>query len=82
MPKLRSAHAIVLTALVLAPSCTSLKPRDDTDDERDNPIKEVARKAEPVYLIARDRSECVVPKERFRRVHIGERVACSWYFPR
>jgi hypothetical protein len=40
--------------------------------------KRVADKQMPNRLIAEDRSECLVSKERFAQVEIGMKVLCFW----
>jgi hypothetical protein len=77
----RTANTIPLVALLLVASCTSITPRTDSD-QADAPTKQVARKADPNYLVAHDKSECVVSKERYAEVRVGDYVTCSWYFPR
>jgi hypothetical protein len=77
----RTADTIRLAALLLVAACTTISPHTDSD-QADAPTKQVARKADPNYLVARDKSECVVSKERYALVRVGDYVTCSWYFPR
>lgn len=70
---------VPLAATVLA-GCATLVPL-----RRPNPMqgagvgmKEVVEKREPNYLIAVDRTECVVSRSRFNKVERGSRVLCRW----
>jgi hypothetical protein len=40
--------------------------------------KVVMEKAPPAYLIAVDRMECTVSRDRFEKVSVGDRVLCAW----
>jgi len=40
--------------------------------------KVVAGKEEPATLIAKDRSRCTVPEQRFREIQVGETALCPW----
>ena len=40
--------------------------------------KQVMEKREPVYLIAIDRTECTVTKEKFAQIKPGDSVFCAW----
>jgi hypothetical protein len=77
----RTADSIPLAAVLLLVSCISVTPHTPSD-EGEAPTKQVAGKAPPIYLVAHDKSECVVSKERYNQVRVGDYVTCSWYFPR
>lgn len=40
--------------------------------------KRVFEKAAPSYLVAVDRTECVVSAKRFAEVEVGDNVFCAW----
>ena len=40
--------------------------------------KRVNAKEEPATLIATDRTQCVVDVDDFRRIRVGDEVACLW----
>ena len=43
--------------------------------------KVVKGKREPVTLIADDKTECVVPEDKWKETSIGEKVTCDWRSP-
>lgn len=67
---------ILLSSLLVA-GCTLPWARNG-DSAAEFARKPVMDKVEPNYLIAVDQTQCVVDRERFAKVRVGDRVWCMW----
>jgi hypothetical protein len=54
------------------------RPTESTDASARDGKKRVSAKQEPSTLIAVDRTQCIVDAEDFRRIRVGDDVACVW----
>lgn len=82
---LHDLHSLMRTRLVplglalLAVGCASL-PWGGRENRGDAVgWKMVVEKAPPSYLVALDRSECVVTEKRWKKIAEGDQVFCAWH---
>jgi hypothetical protein len=54
------------------------RPSETTDASARDSKKRVSAKEEPSTLVAVDRTQCLVDAEDFRRIRVGDEVACVW----
>lgn len=74
----RARLALAATAMIGA-GCASL-PWGERGS-RGNAVgwKMVMEKVPPAYLVALDRSECVVTEKRWKKIDEGDQVFCAWH---
>src|SRR5262245_33643719 len=53
------------------PGASTVQPARETK-------KRVTAKDEPATLVAADRTQCIVDVDDFKRIRVGDEVACLW----
>jgi len=68
----------VLVIMLALLACSGLRPKPGESRGTRVDHKVVMAKREPNLLIATDRAECTVSRDRWERARIGERFLCAW----
>jgi hypothetical protein len=68
---------VCCAAVLLLWSCASI-PIPGGEGRESLAWKVVIEKREPNLLIAADRTECEVSRDRFEKAEMGERTFCHW----
>lgn len=68
---------LLMIVLAVSVSSCGLTNRLQLDAGR-TVLKTVSAKAEPVTLVALDRTECTVTPSKFEKTEIGDAVWCAW----
>lgn len=77
----RSRVAVWVVVPLVAAACVSGRPFGRESHPREaarGGTKYVAAKRDPLTLIAGDQTQCVVTRERFGTINVGDRVYCDW----